>query len=222
VTSDSDAKHSDAQWVPNWFGSSWYTFPETSAAAGGNTGIGPGAGGRARLRERRLKSGLGRRVRLDGLVRLQCVGEQQGDLASYVDASTREDHDDVLVRPDDDRLPTAASRLVETVERACQDPPLVAVPRAVDFRGDPRPCGLFEPALRDHLHAVPQPAIRNQVADTRHIAREQLQVAPASLDALRIRRPHELFDSERPEEVFCGERSGARIRCLGEHRGEQV
>jgi hypothetical protein len=174
VTSDSDAKRSDAQWVPNWFGSSWYTF------------------------------------------------EQQGDLASYVDASTREDHDDVLVRPDDDRLPTAASRLVETVERACQDPPLVAVPRAVDFRGDPRPCGLFEPALRDHLHAVPQPAIRNQVADTRHIAREQLQVAPASLDALRIRRPHELFDSERPEEVFCGERSGARIRCLGEHRGEQV
>jgi hypothetical protein len=64
---------------------------------------------------------------------------------------------------------------------------------------------LLHPRLADDLLAFPPPAVEEQLAELRHVARPQVQPPAGLHDVVRILQPVEVRDAERLEQVALGE-----------------
>src|SRR5208283_3128226 len=61
--------------------------------------------------------------------------------------------------------------------------------------------GRLQPIRRDDLPAFPAPLVKPQVSDLGHVARPQVEIAPAGADSLRIGRPDDILNPQWREEL---------------------
>ncbi len=87
---------------------------------------------------------------------------------------------------------------------------------------DVREGGNAKPTLGNNLAASPASALEEKLAEPGHIARMQLEVAPAEVVAFRVGGPGGIKDAERIKEfALCeGESVGARDAC--EEGGQEM
>ena len=80
----------------------------------------------------------------------------------------------------------------------------------------------FNPGRRDERFAFPFAVPQIEIADLRHVARQQSQTVAASRDALRIAPPIPIFDPQRTEQPGFGIIRSAHPGQLGKNGGEKV
>ena len=171
----------------------------------------PGVG--AGIRGQRL-------VGLFGLEGVQGFQDERGEVARLESAAGVHEHE-FLVRPDGDAL-AAAAHGFEQAGKFSAHPPVVAVAVLAAGALDVRAGGDAKPVFGNNLAVGPASALEEKLAEPGHVARVQLEIAPAEVVALRVGGPGGVANAERLEEFATREGKGIGAGNAREKGGQEM
>src|SRR5581483_10492728 len=151
--------------------------------------------------------------------------ENEGTDIGRLEPAPRRDNDHVLFGDDPYPLTTAALCFKYGAEvREYRWSPILVNPEAVAVFRRVR-VGLrrrVQITCRHYLPAFPHPPVEPQIADSCHIARPQVKIAPAIGDPIWIGGPRGITNAERGEQLLLRKRKCATAGNFGDDTGEHV
>ena len=143
-----------------------------------------------------------------------------GEVARLEAAAGVHEHE-FFVGPDGDALATAAHGF-EQAGKLVAHPPVVTVAILAAGALDVRASGGTKPVFGNDLAVRPASALEEKMAEPGHIARVQLEIAPAVVVALRVGGPGGVANAERLEEFAPREGEGVGAGDAREEDREEM